>query len=447
MVKVTFDLNEPKDISKNDKAAQNGRTPKSLILEIHHGGCFTPIPSRSYAGGHVSSVDDIDELCLHDRKDMVVKLGYGLADLMYYHFLILRLGLDYGLHHLNVDADVLEMAKYVKDYKIILVYVEHGSSIFFTPKKRVLIAVDNYLRKGPTEIDSSPDVNRDLAPMYLDEILGDYANTRKQITRNEITGKQMAVHVGNSSTVDDVLDLEMLFETEGVGLVGMFKEVEVDADNESEEESDTEGDYTSGSDSEDLDYDPKHDEVFDDDEHIVEDVHVSMNNFCFTADLKHDISIGVVDVQEDDLDVIDYDLFGSNLDDGIDSERRIQIRELRRICKHKNKCPNKYYFYLGHQFASKERVTRRVRMHSVKTKRKLIMVKYNKERVRVRCEGTISALVPYVAIETDMGKNEFWQTTLVASRIFWAKTKHGRVSHPDNGGNTRRDGGWNRHNT
>nr|GEY82719.1 transposase, mutator type [Tanacetum cinerariifolium] len=259
MVKITFYLNEPKDSSKNDKATQNGRTPKSLILEIHHDGCFTPITSRSYVGGHVSSVnvDDIDEFCLHDLKDKIVKPGYGLADLMYYHFLIPRLGLDYGLHPLNVDTNV-------------------------------------------------PDVNRNLTPMCHRNLtkvweqvsskslsIGDYANTGKQISGNEITGKQMVVHV--------------------------------------------EGDYTSGSDSEDSDYDSKHDEVFDDDEHIVEDVHVSMNNFCFTADPKHDISIGAVEVQEDDLDVIDYDLFGSDLDDGIDSERRIQLRELRRIDKHKNK--------------------------------------------------------------------------------------------------------------
>ncbi|GJX37862.1 hypothetical protein Tco_0251165 [Tanacetum coccineum] len=265
MVKISFDLNEPKDSSNTDEAAQNGRTPKSVTLEMHP---------------------------------------------------------------LNIDADVLEMTKYVMDYKIILVYVEHESSnvdtsIFVTPKKGVAIAVDNHLRKAHIEIDSSLDVNRNLTPMChrnlkkeweksaddpfedFDEILGEYANTGKQITR-----KQMVVHVGNSSTVDDVLDLQMLFETEGVGPIGKFKEVEVDADNESEEESSTEGNDTSGSDSEDLDYDPKHDQVFDDDEHIVEDVHVSMNNFSFTTDPKHDLSIGVVEVQEDDLDVIDYDSFG-----------------------------------------------------------------------------------------------------------------------------------------
>ncbi|GJS04793.1 mutator type transposase [Tanacetum coccineum] len=417
MVKLSVDLNEPKDSSKTDKATQNGRTPKSLTLEIHHGRWFTPTPSRSYI------VDSIT-------------------------------GLDYGLHSLNVDADVLEMSKYVKEYKIILVYVEHESSIFVTPKKGVSIAVNNHLRKGPIEFDSSLDVNKTLTPMCqrnltkdyveapiivecaedpfeeLDDILGEYAHigkqitgneitrneitrnesTRNEITGNEITGKQMVVHVGNSSTVDDVLELEMLFETEGVGPVGKFKEVEVDADNESEEESDTEGDYTMDSDSEDLDYDPKHDDVFDDDEHIVEEVHVNMNNFIFTADPKHDTSIGGVDVQDDDLDVIDYDSFGSDLDDGIDSERRMQLRELRRIGKQKNKGPNKYYFYLGQQFASKEIVKGRVKKHSVETRRQLILVKNDNERVRVRCQGTIPALVPYVAIDNNTDKNVFSQT-------------------------------------
>nr|GFC70237.1 hypothetical protein [Tanacetum cinerariifolium] len=88
---------------------------------------------------------------------------------------------------------------------------------------------------------------------------------------------------------------------QGVGPIEKFKEVEVDVDNESEEKSDTKENDNSSSDSEDLDYDSKHDEVFDDDEHIAEDVHV----------------------QEHDLDVIDYNSVGSDLDDGIDSERRI----------------------------------------------------------------------------------------------------------------------------
>nr|GEX21005.1 hypothetical protein [Tanacetum cinerariifolium] len=332
MVKLSLDLNEPKDSLKTDKAAQNGRTLRSLTLELHHGGWFTPTPSRFYIGGQISSVNvvDIDEFYLHDLKDMVVKLGSGVKDLMYCHFLIPNLGLDYGLHSLNVDADVLEMSKYVKDYKIILVYVEHGSS-----------NVDTSM------FDSSPDSNRNVKKKSvvgpfdgLDEILGDYANTGKQITRDESTWKQMLVYV--------------------------------------------EGNDTSGSDSEDLDYDPKHDDVFDDDEHTVEEVHVNMNNFSFIADPKHDTSICVVDVQEDDLDIIDYDSFGSDLDDGINSKRRIQLRELKRISKQKNKGLNKYYFYLRHQFANKEIMKGRVKKHSVETRRQIILVKVIMKRYCVR---------------------------------------------------------------
>ncbi|GJR56530.1 hypothetical protein Tco_1407051 [Tanacetum coccineum] len=198
MVKQSFDLNVPKDSSNTDEAAQNGKNivvPLSQShFKIHHGGCFTPTPSRSYVGGQISSFDvvDIDEFCLHDLKDMEFDK---------------RVGTD------------------------------------------------------------------------LNEILGDYANTRKQITGDEITRKQMVVNLG-------------------VGPIGKFKEVEVDVDNESEEKSDTEGNDTSSSDLKDLNYDLKHDQVLDDDEHIVEDVPVSMNNFSFTADPKHDLSIGVVEVQE-----------------------------------------------------------------------------------------------------------------------------------------------------
>ncbi|GJY91262.1 hypothetical protein Tco_0506458 [Tanacetum coccineum] len=150
--------------------------PMLVSFEIHHGGCFTPTPSRSYVGRHVSSVDVVD--------------------------------------------------------------------------------IDEFL-----ETDDPFD--------GLNEILGDFANT----------GKEIIVHV----------------------------ELEVDMDNEIEEESvesDTEENDTSGSDLEDLDYDPKHDELFDDNEHILEDVIV----------------------HEHDPDVIDYDSFGSDLDDGIDFDRRTHLR-------------------------------------------------------------------------------------------------------------------------
>ncbi|GJZ08281.1 hypothetical protein Tco_0542564 [Tanacetum coccineum] len=56
MVKQSFDLNVPKDSSNTDEAAQ-------LVVPL-------------------INVVDIDEFCLHDLKDMVVKLGYGVAYLI-----------------------------------------------------------------------------------------------------------------------------------------------------------------------------------------------------------------------------------------------------------------------------------------------------------------------------------------------------------------------------
>nr|GEW41281.1 hypothetical protein [Tanacetum cinerariifolium] len=228
-VKLSIDLYEPKDSSKTDKAAQNGRTPKSLTLKIYHGGWFTPSHCRSYIGGQ--------------------------------------------------------------------------------SEKRLALSHQKLSKEQPASFVARPIIVESVVDPFdgLDEILGDYANTEKPITRDESTWKQM-----------------------------------VEADTQSEEkESGTEGNDTSGSDSEDLDYDPNHD---DDDEHIVEELHVNVINFNFTTDPKHDTSIGIVDVQEDDLNVIDYDLFGSDLDDEIDPERRIQLMELRRISKQKKQ---RVYVCLG----------------------------------------------------------------------------------------------------
>nr|GEY75698.1 auxilin-like protein [Tanacetum cinerariifolium] len=112
-------------------------------------------------------------------------------------------------------------------------------------------------------------------------------------------------------TDDPFDDLDEILER--VGPMGNFKEEEVDTNNETEEES--------------------NDEMFDDDEHILEDVLVSMNSFNSNPYPKYDLSIDDVEVHELDLDAIDYDSSGSSLDDRFDYERRTQLRELRRISK------------------------------------------------------------------------------------------------------------------
>ncbi|GJZ52612.1 hypothetical protein Tco_0607127 [Tanacetum coccineum] len=209
--------------TKETRSIRRGN-PKLVTFEIYHDGCFTPTPSRSYVGGQVSSVDvlDIDEFCLHDLKEMVVKLGYGVANLMYYHFLRPILGLDYGLHPLNVDVDVLEMEKYVKGNKIIVVYVEHGS-----------------------KIDSSPDVNRNLTYLCHMNLTKEWEQvSSKALSIGEVmknlSKNQPASFVEGPIVKENVDPFDGLDELlEGVGPMGNFKEVEVDTLNVIEEESDT----------------------------------------------------------------------------------------------------------------------------------------------------------------------------------------------------------------
>ncbi|GJS42870.1 hypothetical protein Tco_0567913 [Tanacetum coccineum] len=190
----------------------------------------------------------------------------------------------------------------------------------------------------------------------------------------------------------NVVDYDMLYETEGLvqweilnkwRWIGIMKEKK----------------RVTRATQEDLDYDPK-----DDGEHILEDVLVSMNNFNFCLDTKHDLSIVVVEVYEYDIDVINYDSFGSDLNNGIDHERRKQLRELRRIGKANKQGPNKYYFYLGRQFAHKEIMKGRIKKHSVDTRRKLFG-KNDQERIRVRREWTTPTLVSFDGRDSAIGKN------------------------------------------
>ncbi|GKD88187.1 zinc finger BED domain-containing protein RICESLEEPER 2 [Tanacetum coccineum] len=175
------------------------------------------------------------------------------------------------------------MSKYVKDYKIILVYVEHESSIIDT-----------------SIFDSKPDVNRNVRKEW--EKVSSKSSSIGEVMK-KLSKEQPASSVARPIVVESVVDpFDGTSSTADDFSFGKFKEVEVEADTESE------------------------------------------------------------------------------------------------------------FIDLDDQFSSKEIVKKRVKKHSVETKRHLILVKNDNERVRVRCEGTIPALVLYVAIDTNMDKNVFSQT-------------------------------------
>nr|GEX97391.1 protein FAR1-related sequence 5-like isoform X1 [Tanacetum cinerariifolium] len=141
-----------------------------FLFEIHHGGMFTPRPVRTYVDGKVSYINliDIDKFCIRDLNDMVIELGYRQANVMYNHFKIRPLiNLDHGLHPLSGDFDVLELEKYVKDNKVTIAYIKHGStmveSIFDIAKEGVII--EELANNIPSQTSDSSDVDRKLIPM------------------------------------------------------------------------------------------------------------------------------------------------------------------------------------------------------------------------------------------------------------------------------------------
>nr|GEX16479.1 GAF domain-containing protein [Tanacetum cinerariifolium] len=242
--------------------------PNVFFFKIYHDGCFTLKPVRAYVGAQLSHVDvvDIDEFYLHDLNEMVAQLGYGVADLMHYHFLRPRLSLGYGPHPLTGDVDVLELEKYVKDNKIIFVYVEYGSttieSIFATPKNGVVIEeVDNQLRKAPIVIDGSRDVNKNLIPICSRNLTKEWEEgTSKALTIGDVmkkfrltaeetnplddldyilceyanTGRVRTNHV--EAPVEDVVDCDRVDETQKVGHLGNYIEVKGDIENGTKED-------------------------------------------------------------------------------------------------------------------------------------------------------------------------------------------------------------------
>ncbi|GKA39308.1 hypothetical protein Tco_0731859 [Tanacetum coccineum] len=197
------------------------------------------------------------------------------STLMKLHNTRMVVKLDYGIHPLTVNVDVLKLAKYVKDNKIILVYFKHGStnvdsSIFVTHKNGVAIAVNNHLRKAPTEIDSSPDVNRNLTPMCHRNLIKEWKEvSSKALSIGEVmkklSNKQPTYFDRGPIIVETNDSFDNLDEILG-DYANIRKEITKNF------ESDTKENDTSGSDSKDLDYDPKHDEMFNDDEHILEDI-------------------------------------------------------------------------------------------------------------------------------------------------------------------------------
>ena len=89
---------------------------------------------------------DTDEFSIHDLDAIMKGLGYhGDSLIIYYHFLIPNGDFLFGLRPLGNDQDLLNLAQYVAQHKLIRVFTEHSKSTLLTyfmdprPVKKVVI--------------------------------------------------------------------------------------------------------------------------------------------------------------------------------------------------------------------------------------------------------------------------------------------------------------------
>ncbi|KAD4178612.1 hypothetical protein E3N88_27203 [Mikania micrantha] len=83
-----------------------------------------------YVNAKVDYVDmiDTDTFSLIELKTMLQEIGYPKEEIMFYHFLIPDMEINFGLRPICDDQDTLLLLQYVSRFKVIQVYNGEGSS-------------------------------------------------------------------------------------------------------------------------------------------------------------------------------------------------------------------------------------------------------------------------------------------------------------------------------
>ncbi|KAL4554670.1 hypothetical protein LXL04_037271 [Taraxacum kok-saghyz] len=131
--------------------------PTLFTIKLYHGGEFTNFGDRKYIDGKVNYVDmvDIYEFSIHDLDAIMRGLRYGVPPFIYYHFLVPNGDFQFGFRPLGNDSDLLNLAQYVADHKLIRVYTEHGECTLLTyymnlnPVRKVTLALLDEVGTAP----------------------------------------------------------------------------------------------------------------------------------------------------------------------------------------------------------------------------------------------------------------------------------------------------------
>ncbi|KAL4582043.1 hypothetical protein LXL04_006580 [Taraxacum kok-saghyz] len=107
-----------------------GKFEKLCSFKIHHSVLFMKNRGVTYEYGAIDYYDyvDMDVFSIHELADMVRELDNQHSELISFHFHIPGTQLDIGLLPLVTDGDVHVMSVFVKENKVIDIYVEHRHS-------------------------------------------------------------------------------------------------------------------------------------------------------------------------------------------------------------------------------------------------------------------------------------------------------------------------------
>ncbi|GJV08663.1 hypothetical protein Tco_1346319 [Tanacetum coccineum] len=323
--------------------------PSVFSMKVFHGGTFTPSPNRKYFGGK-------------------------------------------GLRALASDDDVVNLSQYVKDNKVIDVYIEHGETIvesYYMPKfiesARIRELDDN------NEVIDLDEGNVDRTVVTKKQTNGKFLSLPKCKKRLSIKWLADGLPGESSGLREDNVE----FNDGAKGLSEDNMEFNDGAEGLGDEHGNEKGnDKGDVDDAEEL----------VDEEHIIDQLDVNMEGFRFTVQSEDEGDVDplrpVVNLNEDDLEVIDYDSFESDVgDDDVNSDKRKVLRELKRKGKANGDGNIVNFFYVGQEFPNREEITKDKVTKAASFKGKGKKVNTDEDEDKNECPWTV-----YMA----KGENDKW---------------------------------------
>ncbi|KAJ9560388.1 hypothetical protein OSB04_005548 [Centaurea solstitialis] len=315
------------------------------------------------------------------------ELGYKCPRPTYYHFVVPGKDLDYGLHALGSDMDVIEMLKFMGKCKVFEIYTEHWVS-----------RVNTYdLSPGVSKVvieqlpDEPPPAKRRLMLEWKDE----ESDVPKDV--NDVGSKEPTDQVD----VNDVASKEPTDQVDVNDVANNEPTDEVDVSKEDVGKKPVDIDYLDGIDISvfDDDFDPFFGAAMEKETNVVdneiEEVDVDMKQFKGNTDFgvewfeKSEVVVEKGNVPRD-VNVVEMDVMDSSTDESdLEAERKALLRKLR---KEKSACDDKeetVSFYVGQVFGSKEGIKRLIDLHGIQTRRQIHVQKNDRMRIRAICRGTL----------------------------------------------------------